>query len=115
PRRGRRARARAPPRRRPAPEHHQGDLTMGKEFEIAREVDLPGSAEEVWQAVATGEGNAAWMFPNEIDPSIVQDSDRPRHCAFRTEGPGGWFNALEFTIEPRGDGSFLRYVHTGVI
>jgi hypothetical protein len=85
-----------------------------KEFQISREVELPAGAEEVWQAVTTGEGNAAWMFPNDIDPSIVQDSDRPRHFAVRTEGPGGWFNALEFTLEPRGDGTLLRYVHSGV-
>ena len=31
---------------------------MGKEFEIVREVELPGTPEAVFQAVSTNEGNA---------------------------------------------------------
>jgi len=88
---------------------------MAKEFEVRREVELPASAEDVWQAVATGEGNAAWMFPNEIDPAWVKASERPRHFAVRTDFPDGTFNALDFVIEERpGGGTVLRYVHSGI-
>jgi len=41
---------------------------MGREFEIVREVELQGTPEQVWEAVATGPGNASWLFPNEVTP-----------------------------------------------
>jgi uncharacterized protein YndB with AHSA1/START domain len=31
------------------------------------EVEVPGSPEQVWQAIATGHGNAAWLFPADIE------------------------------------------------
>jgi uncharacterized protein YndB with AHSA1/START domain len=33
------------------------------------EIEVPGSPEEVWQAIATGPGNAAWLFPADIEGS----------------------------------------------
>jgi hypothetical protein len=96
---------------------------MGKEFEIIREVVLPAASEAVFQAVATGEGNASWLFPAEIEPTQdgatsdggkVTAWDPPRHFSVRAEGPDGWFNQLDFKIEARGDGAILRYVHSGV-
>jgi hypothetical protein len=39
----------------------------------------------------------------------------PRRFSVRAEGPDGFINQLEFTIETRGDGAILRYVHSGVI
>jgi uncharacterized protein YndB with AHSA1/START domain len=86
---------------------------MGREFEIRREVDLEATPEQVWEAVATGPGNTAWLFPNEVGP--VQVWDPPHHLAVRVEGDDGWFNALEFVIEGReGGGTVLRYVHSGI-
>jgi hypothetical protein len=85
-------------------------------FELSREVVLPASPEQVWEAVATTAGNAAWLFPNEIDPegSGATTWDPPRHFAVRVE-QGDWFNALEFVIEGREGGtSLLRYVHSGI-
>ena len=38
---------------------------MAKEFEIAREVELPGTPEAVYRAVSTNEGNVSWLFPAE--------------------------------------------------
>jgi hypothetical protein len=88
---------------------------MGKEFEIRREVELPATPEEVWDAVATGPGTASWLFPEEPGPDDLIESDRPRRYAVRTEGEGGFFNALEFVIEAREGGTtVLRYVHSGV-
>ena len=50
---------------------------MAKEFEIRREVDLPATPEEVWDAVATGPGTASWLFPEEPGPNDIVESDRP--------------------------------------
>jgi hypothetical protein len=89
---------------------------MPREFECRREVVLPASPDEVWDAVATTAGNAAWLFPNEIAPdgSAATVWDPPHHFAVRTE-QGEWFNALEFVIEAREGGtSLLRYVHSGI-
>jgi len=98
---------------------------MPREFEVRREVELPATPEEIWEAVATGPGNAAWLFPNEMPSgqgatsadgaTTVTAWDPPRHFAVRTEGEGGWFNALEFVIEARDGGTaVLRYVHSGI-
>lgn len=89
---------------------------MPPEFECRREVVLPASPEQAWEAVATKAGNAAWLFPNEIDPesSIVKTWDPPHHLAIRHE-QGDWFNAVEFVIEGRDGGTcLLRYAHSGI-
>jgi hypothetical protein len=87
---------------------------MPPEFECRREVVVPASPEEVWEAVATTAGNAAWLFPNEIDRNGASAWDPPNHFAVRTE-QGDWFNALEFKIEGREGGtSVVRYVHSGI-
>jgi len=88
---------------------------MAKEFEIRREVELPATPEDVWDAVATGPGTASWLFPSEPGPNDAVEADRPHRFAVRTEGEGGFFNALEFVIEARGgDTAVLRYVHSGI-
>jgi uncharacterized protein YndB with AHSA1/START domain len=101
-------------------------MTMSREFEIRREVELSGTPEDVWEAVATAAGTAAWLFPQgEIEPreggktadgSTVKAWDPPHHFAVRYEGEDGFFNALEFIIEGRDGGTtLLRYMHSGVI
>jgi hypothetical protein len=86
---------------------------MAKEFEIVREVELPGTPEAVYRAVSTNEGNASWLFPSEGGEPIIS-SNPPHELVVREEGPDGWFNQIEFRIEARGDGAWLRYVHSGV-
>ena len=89
---------------------------MPPEFECSREIILLASPDEVWEAVATTAGNAAWLFPNEIDADGAGATawDPPNHFAVRME-QGDWFNALEFTIEGREGGtSLLRYFHSGI-
>jgi hypothetical protein len=89
---------------------------MPREFKIDREVVLPATPEQVWEAVATSAGNAAWMFPNEMDPdsSAVTVWEPPRRFAVRQQ-QGDWFNALEYEIEAREGGtSVLRYAHSGI-
>jgi uncharacterized protein YndB with AHSA1/START domain len=98
---------------------------MAKEFEIRREVELPAAPEEVWEAVATGPGNAAWLFPNEVesaegatnpDGSTITAWDPPNHFEVRLESDEGTLNALEFIIEGREGGTTVaRYVHSGMM
>jgi hypothetical protein len=86
------------------------------EFNCTRDVALAATPEQVWDAVATAAGNAAWLFPNEIDsgaPTTVAWNP-PHRFATRHER-GEWFNALEFVIEGRGGGTTrLRYMHSGI-
>jgi uncharacterized protein YndB with AHSA1/START domain len=87
-----------------------------REFELRREVVLPGTPEQAWEAVATAAGNASWLFPNEIEPDGPGTAawDPPRHLELRQER-GDWFNAVEFVIEGRDGGtSLLRYAHSGI-
>jgi hypothetical protein len=89
---------------------------MSREFEIRREVELPATPEEVWEAATTSEGNAAWLFPNLVDPADVRVSEPPHRFLVRTEGENGWFNAIEDVIEARdGSTTVLRYVHSGIL
>jgi hypothetical protein len=86
------------------------------EFDCSRDVVLPAPPDRVWEAVATTEGNAAWLFPTEIDPDGADSRawDPPKRFAVRQE-QGDWFNDLQFEIADRGDGtSALRYAHCGV-
>jgi hypothetical protein len=97
---------------------------MSREFEVRREVELPGTPEQVWDAVATGNGVAGWMFPTaEGAPSAVGEEwaghvvtalDAPHHFAVRAENEG-WFNSLDYRIERTPAGALLRYVHSGVL
>jgi hypothetical protein len=89
---------------------------MSKQFECKREVLLPASPQDAWNAVATAAGNKAWLFPNEIAPDGAGASvwDPPHHFAVRTE-QGDWFNALEYEIESEdGATTTLRYAHSGI-
>jgi uncharacterized protein YndB with AHSA1/START domain len=82
-------------------------------FDCSREVILPAAPETVWTAVATKEGNAGWLFPNDVDPGAARAYEPPAHLHVRQE-QGESFNDLNFVIEGRGDGTTaLRYAHTG--
>jgi len=96
---------------------------MPREFEIRREVELPGTPEQVWEAITAR--SDAWMFPTgEVEPrvggkaahgSTVTVWDPPRAFAVRFEGEDGFVNALEHVIEAREGGTVvMRYVHSGV-
>jgi hypothetical protein len=83
------------------------------EFDCSREVVLPATPDRVWEAVATPAGNAAWLFPNEIDEAGAKAYEKPTHFHIRQE-QGDWFNDLEFVIEDRNGTSALQYGHCGV-
>jgi hypothetical protein len=96
---------------------------MSREFEVAREIDLPAAPDDVWTAI-TAEP-AAWMFPTgmEIAPGDVPPEgtpvttwDPPHRLVVRMQAPDGTFNALDYSIEARDGGTaHLRYVHSGIL
>ena len=89
---------------------------MGREFELRKEVVLPVTPEEVWAAVATPEGQAAWfMTGEEIKPADAEAWDPPKHLVIKTPvGEDGSFHAFEYLIEGRDGSTVLRFVHSGM-
>ncbi len=92
---------------------------------IQIEVEVPGTPEEVWQAIATGPGISSWLVPVEFEeqdgkPVAVKMSfgpgmesrsavtvwDPPRRFATEAEGwaPGSPPMASEWSVEARGGG-----------
>lgn len=85
---------------------------MSKEFEIHQDIELPGTLEQVWKAVT--DDTAAWMFPTGDWKAFVKTEEFPIHLVTRMEGPDGWFNQLEHQLTQGPQGTFLRYVHSGI-
>jgi len=97
------------------------------------EVEVPGTPEEVWQAIATGQGISSWFVPTEFEMrdgkpvavtlnfgpgmesrSVVTKWDPPRMFAAQGEGWGGSPGiADEWTVEARSGGTcVVRVVHS---
>ena len=99
---------------------------------IEAEVEVPGTPEEVWEAIATGPGISSWFYPAEVEgrvggvmryhtgskldpPGTVTVWDPPRRFATegRDCGPEGPPTAAEWTITARSGGTCLvRVVHS---
>ncbi|MGH3794636.1 MAG: SRPBCC family protein [Pseudonocardiaceae bacterium] len=92
---------------------------MPREFELRKEVLLEATPEQVWEAIATGPGLAAWFMPMQAPPDGAGASawDPPKHFAVRTpEAEDGTTHAFEYLIEAREGGStVLRFVHSAVL
>ncbi|HEU5426146.1 MAG TPA: SRPBCC domain-containing protein [Actinocrinis sp.] len=107
---------------------------MTHEFEISEQIEVDGTPEQIWDAIATGPGIDSWLMGrNQIDArvggrgsmevdgfaseSTVTVCDPLKHFAFRTDpAPDGSFHAFEFLIEARaGAGTVLRFVHSGFL
>src|ERR1700716_1691432 len=86
------------------------------------EVEVPGTPEEVWQAIATGPGVSAWFVPTEEreDGTVVSHFgpgmdavatktawDPPQRFAAESEafGPNGPPLATEWIVEARSGGT----------
>ena len=95
------------------------------------EVEVPGTPEQVWQAIATGPGQGAWFVPAEVDgriggtvthhfgggmdsDSTITEWDAPhRFTAEGSWGPNAPTVATEWIVEARGGGTCLvRVVHS---
>jgi uncharacterized protein YndB with AHSA1/START domain len=97
------------------------------------EVEVPGTPEEVWQAIATGPGISSWFVPTEFEErdgqpvavtlnfgpgmesrSVVTAWDPPRRFGAQGEGWGGSpAIADEWSVEARAGGTcIVRVVHS---
>lgn len=100
--------------------------------EVQIEVEIPGTPEQVWQAIATGDGVSSWFVPTEIDPkdsskvvshfgpgmdavATVTSWDPPHRFAAESPdlGPGAPTLATEWSVEARDGGTcIVRVVHS---
>jgi uncharacterized protein YndB with AHSA1/START domain len=113
-------------------------MTVRKEVSGRRsvqvEIEVPGTPEEVWQAIATGPGISSWFVPTEFEErdgqpvavklnfgpgmesrSVVTAWEPPRKWAAQSDGwvPGSPPIANEWSIEARGGGiCIVRIVHS---
>jgi uncharacterized protein YndB with AHSA1/START domain len=93
------------------------------------EVEVPGTPEEVWEAIATGPGVSSWFVPTELreDGTVVSHFgpgmdavatqtawDPPRRFAAEGElGPDAPKMATEWIVEARSGGTcVVRVVHS---
>ena len=97
---------------------------MTKELEVTYEGDLPTGPEAAWAAIT--EQTSGWLWPIAYEPGrggaarglsstegTVTVWEPHARFATRAEKPG-WFNQLEYELEPRAGGTHLRYRHTSV-
>jgi uncharacterized protein YndB with AHSA1/START domain len=92
---------------------------MGREFDIRREIDLPATPEQVWEAITTRRGMAGWFGDQEpIPEGLTPAAWEPPH-RLRIElpvAPDGSTQAFEYVIEGRSGGrARLRFVHSGFL
>jgi uncharacterized protein YndB with AHSA1/START domain len=101
---------------------------------VRLEIEVPGTPEEVWEAIATGPGVSSWLHPTEIDPEAgtftfdmgsgpqtgrVTAFEPPQRLVQETDWdvPGDaspTVLATEWTVQARGGGScVVRFVVSG--
>ncbi|HYT30066.1 MAG TPA: SRPBCC domain-containing protein [Actinomycetota bacterium] len=107
---------------------------MAHRFEIAKDLVVDASPEQVWEAIATGPGMDSWfMGRSEIEPreggtarwsiggytedATVTAWDPPRRLVSTgSPSPDGSFHQFEYRIEGRdGGGTGIRYEHSGML
>ena len=92
---------------------------MPRDFELTVQVALDAGPDVAWPAIATGEGLAAWFMPMPVDPhSAMVKVWEPgvRLVIEMPPAPDGGFQAFDYAIDGRGDGtSALRFTHRGVL
>lgn len=99
---------------------------MYREFEVRWRGVLPADPKEVWDAVTLRADG--WVWPIEYEPrlggaerGLTSDGGKvtawqpPAHFQTRAERPDGWFNALDYTLEPHVGGTLLRFVQISVL
>src|SRR5262249_16901269 len=99
---------------------------------VQAEVEVPGTPEEVWQAIATGPGISSWFVPTEVQErdggaiaasfgpgmdsaSTITAWDPPRRFSAESAdlGPNAPALATEWIVEARSGGTcVVRVVHS---
>ncbi len=96
---------------------------------VQAEVDVPGTPEQVWEAIATGPGISSWFVPSSVDGRVggtassnfgpgmesagkIQTWEPPHRFVMETtEGPGAV--ATEWSVQAvSGDTCKVRVVHS---
>lgn len=97
---------------------------MADEFEVRWDGVLSATPQQVWDAFTMH--TAGWLWRIEYEPWVggaergltslggsVTAWDPPQRFITRAEDGAG-FNELDYRLEPRGSGTYLRYAHRGV-
>ena len=100
---------------------------------VEAEIEVPGTPEEVWQAIATGPGISAWFVPSEVDGRVGGEAvsnfgpgmeslatitawEPPHRFVAESRddmGPGDPTVATEWSVAARsGDTCVVRVVHS---
>lgn len=100
---------------------------------VQAEVEVPGTPEEVWNAIATGPGITSWFVPTRLEENVggkieacfgpqmdsnakIKEWDPPRRFTAENAdetGPNGPNVATEWVVEARGGGTcVVRVVHS---
>ena len=98
---------------------------MTRDFDVRWEGELAAPPEVVWDAFTVH--SDGWLWRIEYEPRAggrerglspdggkVTAWDPPRHFQTRS-ADGSAFNQLDYRLEPRGSGTYLRYEHRGVL
>ncbi|MEL6981029.1 MAG: SRPBCC domain-containing protein, partial [Actinomycetota bacterium] len=114
------------------PDHSDTPDTGAEARTLEFEIEVAGSPEEVWAAIATGPGVSSWYVPHTIEeraggaasarfgpgeemevPGQVIDWDPPKRILLGGDGPDEGM-AFEWTVEARsGDTCTVRLVNSG--
>ena len=106
--------------------------TPGEQRSIELEIEVPGTPEQVWKAIATGPGISSWYVPHVFEehegasavasfgpgpemqiPGRVAAWEPPRRIVFDA-GEGAVGMAFEWTVEARDGGTcIVRLVNSG--
>lgn len=91
---------------------------MSESFEIRKHVVLEATPEQVWHAIATPEGQAAWS-PDPYQPMDgmeVEATENERLSIRTPEAENGAFHAFEYLVSSGDDGTTsLTFVHSGYL
>ena len=91
---------------------------MSKNFEIRKTVVLEATPEQVWRAIATPEGQAAWSpDPYQATDGMRVEATENERLAVRTpEAENGAFHAFEYVVAADDDSTTsLTFVHSGYL
>ncbi|WP_320669256.1 SRPBCC family protein [Patulibacter defluvii] len=99
---------------------------MPEQTDIRWEQVLPGTPDQVWQAIT--QRADGWLWPIEYEPRVggaergltssggtVTAWEPGRHFQTRATRPDGWHNTLDYRLEPDPGGTAVRYRHLSLL